>query len=178
MSTTADPLLETLVNDFGGNYAFALDLLEQYRQDRRSVDATWRAYFDKALGLPPEPEPTPVTVIVNEAPRTAAAPTPGSGLQTLVRQDAPAVAGDRSKAVARVSILPGDVLQPIRGGAVRIVENMEASLQIPTATSARTIPVRTLEENRRVLNRHREVKAGPAGAQRKLSIIIRSAVRS
>ena len=48
MSTAADPLLETLVNDFGGNYVFALDLLEQYRQDRRSVDATWRAYFDKA----------------------------------------------------------------------------------------------------------------------------------
>jgi 2-oxoglutarate dehydrogenase E1 component len=69
----------------------------------------------------------------------------------------PAVAaGDRSKAVARVSILPGDVLQPIRGGAVRVVENMEASLRIPTATSVRTIPVRTLEENRRVLNRHRE----------------------
>ena len=27
---------------------------EQYRQDRKSADATWRAYFDKALGLPPE----------------------------------------------------------------------------------------------------------------------------
>ena len=64
--------------------------------------------------------------------------------------------GERSKAVARVSILPGDILQPIRGGAVRIVENMEASLQVPTATSARTIPVRTLEENRRLLNKHRE----------------------
>ena len=35
MSTAADPLLETLVNDFGGNYVFALDLLEQYRQDRQ-----------------------------------------------------------------------------------------------------------------------------------------------
>ena len=65
-------------------------------------------------------------------------------------------AGERSKAVARVSILPGDVLQPIRGGAMRVVENMEASLQVPTATSVRTIPVRTLEENRRLLNKHRE----------------------
>ncbi|HYN03164.1 MAG TPA: multifunctional oxoglutarate decarboxylase/oxoglutarate dehydrogenase thiamine pyrophosphate-binding subunit/dihydrolipoyllysine-residue succinyltransferase subunit, partial [Vicinamibacteria bacterium] len=53
-------------------------------------------------------------------------------------------------------ILPGDVLQPIRGGAMRVVENMEASLQVPTATSVRTIPVRTLEENRRLLNKHRE----------------------
>ena len=26
--TAAEPLLETLVNDFGGNYVFALDLLE------------------------------------------------------------------------------------------------------------------------------------------------------
>ena len=157
MSAAADPLLETLVNDFGGNYAFALDLLEQYRQDRRSVDATWRAYFDKALGFPPEAESAPVTVIVNEASKAEPrSPAAGAGLQTLVRQDAPALAaGERSKAVARVSILPGDVLQPIRGGAVRIVENMEASLQIPTATSVRTIPVRTLEENRRVLNRHR-----------------------
>jgi multifunctional 2-oxoglutarate metabolism enzyme len=157
MSSQADPVLETLVNDFGGNYVFALDLLEQYRQDRKSVDGSWRAYFDRALGLPPEPEPTPVTVIVNEAPRPAALEVPGAGLPTLVRQDVPAAAaGERSKAVARVSILPGDVLQPIRGGAVRVVENMEASLQIPTATSVRTIPVRTLEENRRLLNKHRE----------------------
>jgi 2-oxoglutarate dehydrogenase E1 component len=173
MSTTADPLLETLVNDFGGNYVFALDLLAQYRQDRKSVDASWRAYFDKALGVPSEAESMPVevharqegitqpmaaAVIVDMARKAEPRPTaPGSGLQTLARQDVPAVAaGERSKAVARVSILPGDVLQPIRGGAVRIVENMEASLQIPTATSARTIPVRTLEENRRVLNRHRE----------------------
>ena len=39
---------------------------------------------------------------------------------------------------------------------MRVVENMEASLQVPTATSVRTIPVRTLEENRRLLNKHRE----------------------
>ncbi len=154
MSTAADPLLETLVGDFGGNYVFALDLLEQYRQDRRNVDATWRTYFDKALGLPPEGEP--VTVVVNQAQPLAPAAA-NTGLQTLARQDVPAVAGgERSKAVARVSILPGDVLQPIRGGAMRVVENMEASLQVPTATSIRTIPVRTLEENRRLLNKHRE----------------------
>ena len=58
-TTEADPLLETLVTDFGTNYTFALDLLEQYRQDRAAVEAGWRAYFDKALGRPPEPEPSP-----------------------------------------------------------------------------------------------------------------------
>jgi 2-oxoglutarate dehydrogenase E1 component len=165
MSTTPDdPLLETLVGDFGGNYVFALDLLEQYRKDRGSVDAGWRTYFDVATGASPvaaAPAETPgsqpeVTVIPGEGqPAGAAAPAPGAGLQTLVRSPPPA-AGSRSTAVARVPVLPGDILQPIRGGAVRIVENMEASLQIPTATSIRTIPVRTLEENRRLLNKHRE----------------------
>ena len=96
-------------------------------------------------------------MIVNQAQPPAPAAASSQGLQTLARQDVPAVAGgERSKAVARVSILPGDVLQPIRGGAMRVVENMEASLQVPTATSVRTIPVRTLEENRRLLNKHRE----------------------
>jgi multifunctional 2-oxoglutarate metabolism enzyme len=42
--------------------------------------------------------------------------------------------------------------EPIRGGGLRIVENMEASLLIPTATSYRTIPVKLLEENRRIIN--------------------------
>ncbi|HEY8234461.1 MAG TPA: 2-oxo acid dehydrogenase subunit E2, partial [Vicinamibacteria bacterium] len=162
MSTAAaDPLLETLVSDFGGNYVFALDLLEMYREDRASVDPSWRSYFDKATGRPAPSEATPVTVIVEpRQPAPAQAPAPAAGtapLQTLARQEPQAPATrERSRAVALPTILPGDILQPIRGGAVRIVENMEASLQIPTATSVRTLPVRTLEENRRLLNKHRE----------------------
>jgi 2-oxoglutarate decarboxylase len=155
MSTIpADPaILDSLVNDFGGNYVFALDVLEQYREDRRAVDASWRDYFDRILGVSPAtaatPEPARVATVVTEPP--AARGT------TLVRQDGPsAPAPQKSKAVAIPALLPGDIAQPIRGGALRIVENMEASLQVPTATSVRTIPVRTLEENRRILNKHRD----------------------
>src|SRR5437867_4167005 len=43
---------------------------------------------------------------------------------------------------------------PFRGASARIVENMEASLSIPTATSYRSIPVKLLEENRRIINEH------------------------
>jgi 2-oxoglutarate dehydrogenase E1 component len=43
---------------------------------------------------------------------------------------------------------------PLRGGFARIVENMERSLGIPTATSARIIPVKLLEENRRIINQY------------------------
>jgi 2-oxoglutarate dehydrogenase E1 component len=44
----------------------------------------------------------------------------------------------------------------IRGPAVKIVENMEASLTVPTATSIRQIQIKLLDENRRWINRHLE----------------------
>jgi multifunctional 2-oxoglutarate metabolism enzyme len=43
---------------------------------------------------------------------------------------------------------------PIRGPALRIAENMETSLQVPTATSQREIPVKLLDENRRLINQY------------------------
>src|SRR4029079_9702635 len=43
---------------------------------------------------------------------------------------------------------------PIRGPALKIVENMETSLSVPTATSERRIPVKLLDENRRIINKH------------------------
>jgi 2-oxoglutarate decarboxylase len=45
-----------------------------------------------------------------------------------------------------------DDIQPIRGSSLRVIENMQKSLEIPTATSYRTIPVKLLEENRRLIN--------------------------
>ncbi|HEY9504213.1 MAG TPA: multifunctional oxoglutarate decarboxylase/oxoglutarate dehydrogenase thiamine pyrophosphate-binding subunit/dihydrolipoyllysine-residue succinyltransferase subunit, partial [Pyrinomonadaceae bacterium] len=43
---------------------------------------------------------------------------------------------------------------PLRGPALKIVENMETSLSVPTATSERRIPVKLLDENRRIINKH------------------------
>ncbi len=48
----------------------------------------------------------------------------------------------------------------LRGVSARIVENMTRSLEVPTATSARTIAVKSLEENRRVINQHQQAVAG------------------
>src|SRR5439155_4978855 len=44
---------------------------------------------------------------------------------------------------------PPDALA-LRGPAARVVENMEARLAIPTATSARVIPAKLLDQNRRI----------------------------
>src|SRR3990170_3523999 len=42
--------------------------------------------------------------------------------------------------------------QLLRGAAARIVANMEASLNVPTATSFRVVPAKLLEVNRSVVN--------------------------
>src|SRR5699024_3528892 len=40
------------------------------------------------------------------------------------------------------------------GAAARVVTNMETSLEVPTATSVRTIPAKLMVDNRIVLNNH------------------------
>src|ERR1019366_1355929 len=49
----------------------------------------------------------------------------------------------------------GDQLQPLRGAAGRLAENMSATVGIPLATSQRTIAVKVMDENRRIVNQHR-----------------------
>ncbi len=46
-------------------------------------------------------------------------------------------------------------LLPLRGASARVAQNMEASLSMPLATSQRTIPVKVIDENRRIINQHR-----------------------
>src|SRR5579872_3398047 len=52
---------------------------------------------------------------------------------------------------------PGEQLVPLRGPALKIAENMTASLSIPVATSNRVMPTKVLEENRRAIGRHRKI---------------------
>jgi len=49
----------------------------------------------------------------------------------------------------------GDQLIPLRGPALRIAENMTASLTMPVATSQRMMPVKVIDENRRTINQYR-----------------------
>ena len=49
---------------------------------------------------------------------------------------------------------------PLRGAAAVIAERMEESLEVPTATSVRTVPAKLLELNRTILNRHLVRKQG------------------
>ena len=47
-----------------------------------------------------------------------------------------------------------DEVQKLRGPAARVVTNMEASLEVPTATSVRAVPAKLMVDNRIVINNH------------------------
>ena len=70
----------------------------------------------------------------------SAPPAPTAAAATPVSAPAPAA---------------GEQLQPLRGAAGRIAENMSASVTVPLATSQRTIAVKVMDENRRIINQHR-----------------------
>ncbi len=52
-------------------------------------------------------------------------------------------------------ITGSEELMPLRGTAARIAENMALSAAIPLATSQRIVPVKVIDENRRLINHHR-----------------------
>ncbi|MGA3023464.1 MAG: multifunctional oxoglutarate decarboxylase/oxoglutarate dehydrogenase thiamine pyrophosphate-binding subunit/dihydrolipoyllysine-residue succinyltransferase subunit [Bryobacteraceae bacterium] len=103
------------------------ELYLEYLHDRKTVDESWKHVFE-GNG--------------HAAEATAPAPSPPTAVPPL-------------SASPRHQPVEGEQLTPLRGPAARIAENMTASLTIPTATSQRTIPVKAIEENRRVLNDHR-----------------------
>src|SRR5262249_4833132 len=87
------------------------------------------------------------------ATQPAPAATPKSDGSAPASSPAPRPAAQIDAAVSEPTVV--EKIQ-IRGPALKIVENMEASLTVPTATSVRQIQIKLLDENRRWINRHLE----------------------
>ena len=109
-----------------------------------------------AAAQPAPAAPAPTAPPTNGAGPTASAPPSSPSAST---PPAPAAAGSPNGTTDAPAAAPEpDPLdpseEPIRGVAARIATNMEASLEVPTATSFREIPAKLLEVNRRVLNNH------------------------
>ncbi|HIN80783.1 MAG TPA: multifunctional oxoglutarate decarboxylase/oxoglutarate dehydrogenase thiamine pyrophosphate-binding subunit/dihydrolipoyllysine-residue succinyltransferase subunit [Planctomycetes bacterium] len=128
---------------FGSNSGYVDDLYQQFLQDPSSVSAAWQEFFrrDTEAGHPPRD--------AGSARRTQTAVL--EPLPELPEPITPEFEAEEEEGDASVA--------PIRGVAARIVENMETSLGVPTATTVRTIPVRLLEENRRLINEHQQACA-------------------
>ncbi|HWT01848.1 MAG TPA: multifunctional oxoglutarate decarboxylase/oxoglutarate dehydrogenase thiamine pyrophosphate-binding subunit/dihydrolipoyllysine-residue succinyltransferase subunit [Pyrinomonadaceae bacterium] len=153
-----------IAENFGANATYVEGLLNRYRNDPALVDESWRAYFGELIGG------AAVTPTQTQENGRAAASTQTSGdggggagvataSATAAASPAPAAA-PAARPASAASAAPAEAAAaaenatPIRGGALKIVENMETSLGVPTATSNRRVPVKVLDENRRVINRY------------------------
>jgi len=125
-------LHKDLFNKFGFNFGFVADLLEQYLEDKNSVSEYWRNYFDSFIKG-----------------------DNGRLKQTNSKKEVQEHRNDLYKSdSADYEFSDSDEKTPITGVGAKIIENMTGSLSIPTATSLRTISVKLLEENRRIINLH------------------------
>jgi 2-oxoglutarate dehydrogenase E1 component len=70
----------------------------------------------------------------------------------------PAPAPPSVPAAPPLQLSPAEQLVPLKGAPLKVAVNMNASLAVPTATSQRTIPVKVIDENRRMLNQWREMR--------------------
>ncbi len=143
-TTKIDETWRAYLNSLGANAAFVEGLIEQYLEDPAQVDEKWRRTFDavsKGRKVNGDRQ--------QELKRVAETPTSKEG-RPQESEIPPSLHG----------LQDSDRLVPIHGAAARIVENMEASLSLPTATSQRQIPVKMIDENRRLINQHLELVGG------------------
>ncbi|HVJ96264.1 MAG TPA: 2-oxo acid dehydrogenase subunit E2, partial [Acidimicrobiia bacterium] len=118
--------------DLGPNAGLVDEMYRLFKENPNAVAPGWQEFFadytprGEAATATPAPAPAPAS-----AP-AAPAPAPSNG-------NAPVT-------------LEGEAPEPLRGAAARVVQNMEASLDVPTATSVRAVPAKLLEVNRQILN--------------------------
>jgi 2-oxoglutarate decarboxylase len=107
----------------------------------------------KAPVSPPEPKPAPPPA--KQAPPAKTPPTSNGASASTAQPTTARPAPEKKPAPAKESAAPsGDETQVLRGAAAAVVKNMNASLEVPTATSVRAIPAKLMIDNRVVINNH------------------------
>lgn len=155
---------------FGQNEWLVEEMYRKFREDPSSVDPSWHEFL-----VDYSPEPTTDNTVANgqstpaaappapaaatpAAPAAAApatpAPAPAAPAPAAPAPAAPAKAAPAKPAKAGPTPAEGDETQVLRGAAAAVVKNMNASLEVPTATSVRAIPAKLMIDNRVVINNH------------------------
>jgi 2-oxoglutarate decarboxylase len=137
---------EIIAENFGANATYVETLLARWQSNPALVDESWQAYFEELIGSNGDAATAERPAVATPAAKPASDGSAAASAKA-VKSEPPAAAGGPSDKAEVI---------PIRGAALKIVENMQASLAVPTATSQRRIPVKLLDENRRLINRHLE----------------------
>ena len=133
------------------------EMYTQFLHDRKGVDEDWKDVFET------NGEPAPSNGAANGHPAPAA-PAPPAAVAAAppppapAAPSAPAPAAPTLPTAPAVQLGPSEQLVPLKGAAARLAANMSASLSVPTATSQRSMPVKVIEENRRLINQARAIQ--------------------
>ncbi len=179
----------TPANHFGGSFGpnewLVQEMYEKYQSDPASVDKAWWDFFADFKGTPS------LNGSTNSAPNKPGVPPIPKAQQTKVVSNPPVVIPEPAAPVTlqpkiekiqtptqvvTSTFKPADPIvkpiptlvtpsaasvKPLRGVAARVVQSMEGSLSVPTATSVRVVPAKLLIDNRTVINNH--LKRGRGG---------------
>lgn len=162
-----------LSDDFGANQGFIEDLYAAYLTDHSQVQPQWRELFRRweEEGRPAQVSaqpPAPVDPQTAQAQfdvhsstdsrqatreiSTARADLPPAPLAAV--RPAKTRYATRYNMAASQTALGQEQYIPMKGVARSVAKNMNVSLEIPTATSFRSVPVKVMFDNRELINSH------------------------
>ena len=174
----------TPANHFGGSFGpnewLVQEMYERYQSDPSSVDKSWWEFFADYKGTPS----------LNNSVKSGTPPIPKSQLAKPAQPEPVAKSEVSTPEVIKpvieknetaintstTTIKPADpvvkplptlatpgaaTVEPLRGVSARVVQSMEGSLSVPTATSVRVVPAKLMIDNRTVINNH--LKRGRGG---------------
>ena len=173
------PTQDQISPGFGANEWMVEEMRAAWSADPSSVSPQWRELFetDPSAGLH-QPGPASSNGSASSAaggprratitPQAASTLRRSSAVQDVTRSDLPPAppsdtAPPTSPYAQRQAAHPahdqdGDAYEDrttrLKGAAARTAKNMDDSLSMPTATSARAVPAKVLIENRAVINTH------------------------
>ncbi|MGX4761738.1 multifunctional oxoglutarate decarboxylase/oxoglutarate dehydrogenase thiamine pyrophosphate-binding subunit/dihydrolipoyllysine-residue succinyltransferase subunit [Corynebacterium minutissimum] len=160
---------------YGPNAWLIDEQFQQYSKDPNSVDKEWRDYFE-ANGAPKQaaqpkasakasgstasapaqkPEQKKASSAAKPAEKSPAAP--GAKAPSDSKSSATKPKADQKKSESpldRIKDAPEPGSRVLKGMFKAIAKNMDESLEIPTATTVRDIPVKLMWENRAMINDH------------------------
>ena len=173
------PTQDQISPGFGANEWMVEEMRAAWSADPSSVSPQWRELFetDPGAGLH-QPGPASSNGSASSAaggprratitPQAASSLRRSSAVQDVTRSDLPPAppsdtAPPTSPYAQRQAAHPahdqdGDAYEDrttrLKGAAARTAKNMDDSLSMPTATSARAVPAKVLIENRSIINTH------------------------
>ncbi len=150
-----DPSRSEASESLGANAWVIDEMRELWTDNPNSVDESWRALFEsEAAEVSSSPD------LSDAAPATDTPTDTATDTATATGANVAANITIETTATEVAAPAPAETTQDdpagelIRGIGARIVDNMESSLAVPTATSFRDIPAKLLEVNRKIINGH------------------------